>query len=70
MTNRLIKVEGQPNLARDSRSGAIVNINKKSIEDARKAKDLRLSSIKRLDKIEDDVSEIKAMLEILVGKNV
>ena len=36
-----IKVEGYSNLVRDTRSGAIININKKEIERARRMKSER-----------------------------
>jgi len=65
----LVKVDGHPHLARDKQTGAVVNINRKSIEDARQAKKNRLAKDQRLDNLENEVSEIKNLLKQLVDKN-
>ena len=65
----LIGVEGHPNLARNKKSGAIVNINKSSIRDARKAKAARKKNSERVDHLEYEMSQIKDLLQQLVDKN-
>lgn len=74
--NRLIQVEGRPNLYRDRESGAIINTDRTAYE-----RHLRqLESVKeektRIDKIENDVesiksdiSEIKSLIVSLVNKS-
>ena len=70
-----IKVEGHSNLVRDTRSGAIININKKEIERARrmkaerKEKEVTFENLKSdVSELKNDMSDIKQMLQKLVGK--
>ena len=58
----LIPVEGNSNLARDPKTGAIVNTNRSEYEKyiaQREAKELDKD---RLDKMESELSEIKQLL--------
>ena len=64
-----IPVEGHNNLVRDATTGAIININKKSLEDARAAKARRLQEKSRIERLESDMAEIKALLQLLVKQN-
>lgn len=64
-----IKVEGHNNLVRDSRTGAILNINKKSIEDARAAKAARKQRDSEIAELKSDVAYIKTLLEKLLAQN-
>jgi hypothetical protein len=66
---KYIPVEGHKNLVRDATTGAIVNINKQSLEDARAAKARRLQEQNRFERLEAEVSEIKALLQLLVKQN-
>lgn len=59
---RLKKVEGYPGLARDPISGAIVNINSNEITRAKKVKKASQNNQKRIDKLEQDIGEIKSIL--------
>jgi len=63
-----IKVEGHPNLRRDSLSGAIINSNPKEYDDYMKSYHLRQNQYERLDKVEEDISEIKSLLLNLMEK--
>ena len=70
-----IKVECHSNLVRDTRSGAIININKKEIERARrmkserKEKEVTFENLKSdVSELKNDMSDIKQMLQKLVGK--
>lgn len=64
-----IKVEGHNNLVRDSRTGAILNINKKSVEDARAAKAARKQRDSEIAELKSDVAYIKTLLEKLLAQN-
>lgn len=66
---KLIPVEGHPQLARDASTGAIVNINTKSLTDARAAKQRRKEKDQELEQLKEDVAEIKQLLRLLVNKN-
>jgi hypothetical protein len=71
-----LKIEGHPGLLKDSVSGAILNNDKQAIEDykskkmamqrAREAKNEVAELGERVDKLQNDISEIKRMLEGLV----
>ena len=58
---RLIKVQGHRNYVRDKNSGAILNINKAEIEEARKRKAERLEKDKEIESLKNEVSDIKSM---------
>lgn len=73
---KYIPVEGHKNLVRDRNTGAIVNINSQSLEDARAAKARRLEEKHKNEQLKNDVadlrsemSEIKALLQQLVKQN-
>jgi hypothetical protein len=59
---KLIPVEGNSSLARDSQTGAIVNINTQEISEARDRKALKQKEKLRMLKLENDVADIKEML--------
>tara|TARA_R100001377_G_scaffold79553_1_gene57876 strand:+ start:1577 stop:1792 length:216 start_codon:yes stop_codon:yes gene_type:complete len=68
----LIKVEGHPNLARDVKSGAIININ---TTEAGRIKEMRFQqrALKKtqeqeINQLKSDVSDIKMMLSKIVEK--
>lgn len=71
MSDHLIKVEGHPSLARSRKSGAIVNINKSSINQARAAKSARKKESEnvnaRLNNLEDKVDKMLSILEEVVS---
>ena len=68
----LIKVEGQPGLARDKRTGAILNINSTEInrikELRQNQRDLKKVEREEINQLKSDVAEIKMMLSKIVEK--
>ena len=68
MNARFQKVQGHSNLKRDKYSGAILNTNKAEIEQARRTKQLRLKQEERIEKLEQDIGDIKSMLAHIVEK--
>lgn len=54
-----------PDLVKDKRSGAILNINNAKLEAYRKQK----RSAERVDRLEEDLSSIKTMLEALLARS-
>jgi len=62
MTKNL-KVDGFPDLTRDGGSGAIINNNTRNYEEYMKSYKSRIQKEQRLDKIEDEISEIKDLLK-------
>lgn len=66
--SRYLQVEGQSNLARDSHSGCIVNINKQEIQIAREAKQKRLEKNREFEELKNEVGELRQLLNKLVEK--
>tara|TARA_R110000822_G_scaffold119163_3_gene252064 strand:- start:1382 stop:1597 length:216 start_codon:yes stop_codon:yes gene_type:complete len=68
----LIKVEGHPNLARDIKSGAIININTTEagrIKEMRsKQRAFKKTQEEEINQLKSDVTDIKMMLSKLVEK--
>lgn len=64
-----IKVEGHKYLVRDSSTGAILNINKTSIQEARSAKDRKKQEQEEFQQMKDDLAEIKTLLRELIKQN-
>ena len=67
----MIKVEGHPHLYRDENSGAIVNCD--SIGYNQYVNSLRQKELQKneLDKMKDDINEIKSLLKKLtMGDNI
>lgn len=63
-----IQVEGHPGLARDPNTGAIINTDTAEIERAKKIKAKRQSEKAKLKQLEDDVNDIKIMLNTILEK--
>ena len=67
----MIKVEGHPHLYRDEKSGAIINCD--SMGYNQYVNSLRLKELLKneLDKMKDDINEIKSLLKKLtMGNNI
>jgi|TARA_B100001094_G_C18069605_1_gene739304 hypothetical protein len=65
MTN--IHVNGHPDLSRDKTSGGIVNTNVHSYEQYMEAYKNRIQKEDRLDKIEQEIGELKDLLKQVVN---
>lgn len=63
-----MKVKDYPGLAVDPRSGAVININREEMNAARARKAARVAEKERINRLENDVSEIKDLLKDLIGK--
>jgi len=62
------KVEGHSDLIRDLETNAVINTNKTAYQDYLKMREQKLNEIQRLDKLENEVGEIKSLLQKLVDK--
>jgi hypothetical protein len=69
MDNRYLKVEGHSYLVRDSRSNAIVNLDKNGYESYKNLRRVKGREKERLEKLEHDVGEIKDLLRQLLEKD-
>ena len=62
------KVEGHSDLIRDLETNAVINTNKTAYQDYLKMRDEKLKEKQRLDKLENEVGEIKSLPQKLVDK--
>ena len=60
-----VKVDGHDGLVRDQNTGAILNLDDSAIEARRKSKQLG-SALEDINKLKNDVSEIKSLLRELI----
>jgi len=61
-------VRNKPDLKKEFGSGAIINSNKSEIAAARARKKAQAKEKERIETLESDVGEIKALLKELIGK--
>jgi hypothetical protein len=63
-----VQIDGQVDLFRDEKTGAVINRNSSGAKAARAAVKKYNEDQGRLNKLEDDVSEIKNMIKQLLEK--
>lgn len=63
----LIPVGGHENLARDPKSGAILNINKHEIENARVQKKIRKQRLEEQEKLKETVDQLQNEMKEIKG---
>jgi hypothetical protein len=68
MKPNLIMVENGVGLARDVRTGGIININKEEIRTARERKKRRKQKENEFEQLKTDVSEMKQLLNTIIEK--
>ena len=62
----LIPVKDHPDLVRDSRTGAILNINKEEIQKKKLQNSKILQRDREIEQLKNDVSDIKNLLQQLL----
>jgi len=65
---RLVKADNGPGMARDLNTGAIININRSELEQAREAKRLRKAKDQEFAQMKNDIDDIKKMLTQIAEK--
>lgn len=65
---RYLKVRDNPDLVRDMRSGAILNVNEKMIIKAREKKMREKKKEEEFETMKSDLQEIKVLLQTLTNK--
>jgi hypothetical protein len=68
MKSNLVMVENNSGLARDVRTGGIININKEEIQTARERKKRRKQKENEFEQLKTDVSEMKQLLNTIIEK--
>jgi len=65
---KVAQVEGSKTLVRDLTTGAILNTDSSTIQQARAAKMLRKQRQQEIDELRDEVKEVKELLTKLIEK--
>ena len=63
-----IKVKDSGSLYRDEESGAIVNCSDSEYNNYLKLKQKKLQESNEMDKLKDDVDELKSMMKLILSK--
>lgn len=63
-----IKVKDSNSLYRDEDSGAILNCNDTAYDNYLKMKQNKLNEVSEMDKLKDDVDELKDMMKLILSK--
>jgi|TARA_B110000914_G_C15114608_1_gene287762 hypothetical protein len=64
-----LKVDGSTSYVRDTKSGAIININTSEFNQMKKIRENRKNKENELDVLKNEVSEIKSLLKQLLEKS-
>jgi len=64
----LVKADNGPGMARDLKTGAIININRSELQQARKAKAVRKAKENEFMQMKTDIDDIKKILTQIVEK--
>lgn len=64
----LQKVKGHTNLMRDKRTGAILNMDRAGIAQAKARKSAQKEQAERIDNLEKEITEIKSLLSQIAEK--
>ena len=63
-----LKVKDSGSLYRDEESGAIINCSNSQYEEYLKLKQQKLKEVSEMDKLKDDVDELKDMMKLILSK--
>ena len=63
-----IKVKDSGSLYRDEKSGAILNCSDSEYDNYLKLKQQKLKEANEMDKLKDDVDELKSMMKLILSK--
>ena len=63
-----VKVKDSPSLYRDEESGAILNCNDTAYNNYLKMKENKMKEVSEMDKLKDDVDELKDMMKLILSK--
>ncbi len=63
-----VKVKDSNSLYRDEESGAILNCNDAAYDNYLKMKENKMKEVSEMDKLKDDVDELKDMMKLILSK--
>ena len=67
--NEYIRVEDDPNLYRNIKTGAVINVNDQAYENYMRRKSKISKKDKEIQNLKDELSEIKGLLKTLLDNN-
>lgn len=65
---KLVRINGQKDLAKDEETGAVLNTDVEQVEQAREIKEKRKEKEDEFTQLQEDVSELKMMMKQLLEK--
>ena len=65
---KYIKIEGEQDLVKDKETGAILNTNMDSLSAYKQKRKKDIDQKNRIDRMENDIGDIKSMLKELLNK--
>ena len=65
---KLVRINGQKDLAKDEETGAVLNTDVEQVEQAREIKEKRKEKEDAFTRLQEDVSELKMMMKQLLEK--
>ena len=63
-----LKVKDSGSLYRDEESGAIINCSNSQYDEYLKLKEQKMKEVSEMDKLKDDVNELKDMMKLILSK--
>mgnify|MGYP000588918285 FL=1 len=63
-----LKVKDSGSLYRDEESGAILNCSNTQYDEYLKLKEQKMNEVSEMDKLKDDVDELKDMMKLILSK--
>ena len=63
-----VKVKDSGSLYRDEESGAIINCSNSQYDEYLKLKEQKMKEVSEMDKLKDDVDELKDMMKLILSK--
>ena len=65
---KLVRINGQKDLAKDEETGAVLNTDVEQVEQAREINEKRKEKEDEFTRLQEDVSELKMMMKQLLEK--
>ena len=63
-----LKVKDSGSLYKDEESGAIINCSNSQYDEYLKLKEQKMKEVSEMDKLKDDVDELKDMMKLILSK--
>lgn len=64
-----VKVEGKPNLYKNKSNGFVSNFDEEGLKRAKARKKARIEKDQKIDKLENEINELKSLVQALAESN-